>query len=631
MTESLSNQTGWIAVFGASRSLSADPAAPTLHLLDRPGDWSPGQAEFGSCRVIFDGVLHNKAELAERLGLPSSGELSAADVLANAFERWNEDALHRIKGIFALVVWNAARGTVVCARDPLGMHPLHYARVAGDLLVSPSIDSLLAHPRVPRELNRARLVDYLARRWSRSDETCFTNIQRVPPGHALRVAPGRLDSFRYWDPLPAGRPIDWVPDGEAQERFGAALEEEVRRSLALGPAGIYLSGGLDSSTIAMAATDLCRRAGSPAPWALSLSLPGAYDEEGEGRAIADDLGMQRLLLPYDEAIGSAGMVAAGLKLTRNLSAPLFNVGAPAFLSLSKAAAERACRVILTGDGGDEWLGMSPRLAANMLHPVDLPSIYRLWRALSKYYHTVKWASLRGVLWQFGARPLLRDAWRASSAAAWRFLPGGEGRTRASGAQALPEAWIAPDPGLRAQIVARWEASPRAVEPSEGIEGAYKRILRSTLDSPHLGLRAEEAFALGRHTGVRQRDPFWGADLIDLLVRIHPRVRRADGVSKALTRGLLSSRFPLRGFESQRKSPSRLLYIQSAILSEAAAAARGLGDKWVLGDLGVVDAKQARLFLANPADGKGWRVWDLLNLEAWARARSASEGSSKNER
>ena len=83
-----------------------------------------------------------------------------------------------------------------------GMHPLFYADVGHTLLLSPAVETLLAHPGVSAEINRARLVDHLQKRWTQPDETYFTHVSRVPPGHIMLVGDDGRQVFRYWDPLP---------------------------------------------------------------------------------------------------------------------------------------------------------------------------------------------------------------------------------------------------------------------------------------------------------------------------------------------------------------------------------------------------------------------------------------------
>jgi len=376
----------------------------------------------------------------------------------------------------------------------------------------------------------------------------------------------------------------------------------------------------------MVATDYCRRAGASPPWALSLSVPDPYDQERPGRGIGDDLGMPQYLMSHDEAFGPDGPLAAGLSLTRVLPEPLYNVGQPAYMRLSSMAAQRGCCSILTGEGSDEWLGMSPRLADNMLRATNILGILRLQRTLARYHSGVHWAGLSGVVWQFGMKPSLRNAWH-SAAAAGRTLfgiaPTGAAGMTAALSHLIPEPWIAPDRCLRLEIAQRLAPNSMAVKRPRGIEHVYRRAMLSKFNAPYLGLRAEEAFLLGRHSGVPQRDPFWDADLIDLIVRIRPAVRNHSGVSKALLRNTLASRFAARGFATQRKASGRVMFIRAAMLAEASTAVRAWGEHWALGELGVVDPKQAIEFVNHPPEGKGWRVWDVINLEAWVRAHMHS--------
>jgi asparagine synthase (glutamine-hydrolysing) len=447
----------------------------------------------------------------------------------------------------------------------------------------------------------------------------------VPPGHVLIDRQDGERIVRYWNPLPSSRQIDWIPNDEADARFAALFAQAVERSLAIEPAGILLSGGLDSSAVAMVATDLCRRAGAAPPWAFSLTTPAPVDDEAAGQGIAEDLNIPRVLVSHGDAVGTLGMTAAAMDLTRVLPAPMFNISAPVYLKLCLLAARHGRRAILTGEGADEWLGMSPRLAANMLRAYDILGMVRLGKALDNYYAKVRWASVPGVIWQFGMRPALRKARDASAAIGRSIFKSRVHASAAARSRALSplicEPWFAPSAAFRSQLATRLETHGATEGRPTGLDDAYRRTVLANLDAPSSGLRAEEAFLLGRYSGVHQQDPFWDADLIELAVRIRPNVRNRGGVSKALLRDALAKRFPQRAFDAQRKSPSRALLLQSLYLEGARGALRTLGKHWVLGELGVVDVRQAIEFVHHPPDGKGWRAWDLINLETWVRAHA----------
>jgi len=186
-----------------SRTAIADLCGErTLELGGVPGQPLPGTAERASCRVVFDGILYNREELSDSLVGPSDPARDDADLVLRAYLRWGDDVLRRLKGLFALIVWDGARDSLLCARDPLGIYPLFYAEAGGDLLFSTSTEALVRHPGVSGSVNRAAIADFLVSRFPALDETFFEAVKRVPPGHAMRIAGASRTVYRYWDPHP---------------------------------------------------------------------------------------------------------------------------------------------------------------------------------------------------------------------------------------------------------------------------------------------------------------------------------------------------------------------------------------------------------------------------------------------
>jgi len=176
----------------------------TLYLDSKLACALPLCAENAYSSVIFDGALFNQAELRAELGtllIPANND---AELILAGYLRWGQDFLSRLRGMFALVIWDSLHEILLCVRDPLGSHPLFYADGRDGLLVSPSVDVLLEHPHVSRALNRPALVDHFLDRYPLLEETCFEAVNRVPPGHVLRLASDGRRAFRYWDPAPNG-------------------------------------------------------------------------------------------------------------------------------------------------------------------------------------------------------------------------------------------------------------------------------------------------------------------------------------------------------------------------------------------------------------------------------------------
>jgi asparagine synthetase B (glutamine-hydrolysing) len=622
----------WVAEFSKIEGIDlwpgpdtrADRSAPgrrRLQLVNNPATWRPQFAETRAQRILFDGILYNRDELERDLSIGKGRLASDADLALAAYLAWGEAAWLQIKGHFAVLVWDRDRDQLLCARDPIGAQPLFYSETAGALVLSPCIRSLRSNPGVGCDLNRPALIDYLARRCVNRDETYFKQIRRVLPGHILRASPDGSTITRYWKPLPDSGVIDWIPDGDVQEQFDTLLERTVKCEINEGPVGIFLSGGLDSATIATVATDVCSRSSMPAPHVFSFSFPKPYDDRVVQRGVAASLGLKLRLLDFGEVIPSGTFLTSGIALSAKLPAPLVNTWAPIYLKLLLEAAGKGCRVMITGEGADEWLGVSPYLAADLLRSGNVRGLYQLWRASANYYPEVRWASLTHLVTRYGIRPLLEQQWPASRVtdalkrrrARHRHLKTVAG----SASWVAPEPWIATDPALRTAVSTR--LLTRSARDSGGRDkSTWVTILRGQLDAPAPNLRAEEAFVLGRQAGMLIRDPFWNADLIEFMIRVHPSSRQRNGVAKALIRDKLERRFPDLGFEHQQKKVIGSL-IQSTTRAEIERALETFGENWALDELGVIDSRNMLRAAGDLTGMKVWRIWDVLNLEAWVRA------------
>src|SRR5439155_7541614 len=278
------------------RLIAGEGRARKLYLSTEIGFAAPSWAERNGCAVIFSGILYDGEDFQRNVPHDVIGAaLSDAEIILAAYEHRGEEVFNRLRGTFALVMWDSRREVFVCLRDPLGNHSLFYAETKGELLISPSISVLTRQPDVSATINRAALADYILDRHVLY-ETFFEAVRRIPPGHVLRIAPEGRRLFRYWDPAPDGV-VKWLTDDEV-ERFDDLLDRAVRRCLKLGPAGIFLSGGLDSVSVAAVALDQTRANVLPKPLALSLIFPEPdVSEEVLQRGVAEQLGLPHVLKP----------------------------------------------------------------------------------------------------------------------------------------------------------------------------------------------------------------------------------------------------------------------------------------------------------------------------------------------
>jgi asparagine synthase (glutamine-hydrolysing) len=600
----------WTARFGGS------PAE--LAFVSLPEGSRAKFATDGPRTILFDGVLHDREALVRTLpGV--SPEADDAEVVLRASAELGAGWLGKLRGCFALALHDRNRGELILARDPLGAHSLFYARTDSGLFLSPSTNALSLEPAVPAKVNRALLADNFCQRWSVPDETYYEAIRRVPSGHVAHVRGESIEAQRYWDPAPPGQPVNWASDEEV-DRFDDVLDRAVDRWLDLGPAGIYLSGGLDSISVAAVAGDRTALRGTAPPLALSLAFPDPQSSEEEiQRAVASKLGLPQIMLSIDEVTGQDGLLPAVLDLSSKRGAPVIGCWLPGYRGLGLRAKDAGCKTILTGAGGDEWLGITFYLAADLLRSFDLAGWTRFARTVRRSFSSTRASLLSNLLWRFGLRPILRDAAiRGLEATAPDVL---RRRRRRGMADAMPD-WVAADAGLREQLLVRAERAAGGRE-WERSRKFYLQEGRIGLDHAIVSLEMEEVFENGRHLGVRMAQPYWDPDLVDLLYRIPPDVLNRGGRAKGLVRETLARRFPGLGLDRQKKVIATD-YFTSVMLGQGRRIWDRSGGPQALADLGVVDPARVnqaaeRMFSSRTARAAN-RIWNILNLEAWVRPR-----------
>jgi asparagine synthase (glutamine-hydrolysing) len=565
----------------------------------------------GSCTVLFDGLLHSRRDWLRDFAVSESSD---AALLLEAYRRWGEGLLDRVKGLFALVVWDSSAELLLCARDAHGMHPFFYADTADELLLSTSPETIARQPGLPGTIDRVAVAEHLCHRWPKLESTYFDGVRRLAGGYALRVRDGRRTVWRYWDPIPPGRPIDYISEEEA-DRFTELLEQAVERCLPDGPAAIYLSGGLDSVSVAAVAQEQLLGRGAEPLQALSLVFEhSAANEEVRQRGVAAQLGLPLEILTVSNAVSRNGLLADALEMSATRSAPMMNLWNPAYATLARYASSRGCGAILTGNGGDEWLEAGVHDARLALQRLDFVTFYEVWACMQRSYPFSRGQIARNLLWTYGMRPILRQG---SGRLLDRVAPGVLARQERWRFTQVTPPWIAPDPALREQMLERFRAQ--------------KRIkARGALDNPMVAFELEEFYESGRQLGIPLLHPFWDADLTAFLARVPPRLLMRDGYSKGLVRRSLAQKFPQLDFGRQRKITASGFY-RSVLISEGVAAWKHMGGAEALAELGIVepaelDRQMTRLFQQNTAmsteadPGKAYQIWYVLSLEAWLRPR-----------
>lgn len=302
--------------------------------------------------------LDDRDALCDALGLPPAGRAahSDRDLILAAYRLWGQECPSRLFGDYAFAIWDAAKGRLFCARDPVGVQPFYYAQTPRGFAFASAVEAVLAAPGVPGELDEIMVRTYLTSYPITTTRTFFQAVRKLPPGHSMVVRGGALRLRRHWRPEESPR-LPPASDDDYAEQFLHLYQQAVRDRLhGPDPMGTHLSGGLDSSSIAVLTARELRRQGRPPPlaftWqpALDEGPPesGTYWEADYAAiaAVAQQEGLQVFHTPWD----SACYLAILMREDSAFPGPAHS-GQEAVVQPQAAA--QGVRVMLSGWGGDE--------------------------------------------------------------------------------------------------------------------------------------------------------------------------------------------------------------------------------------------------------------------------------------
>ena len=235
--------------------------------------------------LLFDGRIDNRSELGDILNVSTSDLHSMPDsmIALRLFDRWGERAFERIVGVFAIIIMDLQDGRMLCARDHMGLRALHYHRSARRFAVATVPEALFALSWVPRILNKEKLADTLVWRGLNGETTNFQEIFRVLPGYTIRVCGPTFSKHQFWDPEAIGD-VRFRNDHDYVEAFKERLNDAVSASLRSCRAPCAtITGGLDSSSIAVIAADMLAAKGDRLNTFTAVPEAGFAREELRGR------------------------------------------------------------------------------------------------------------------------------------------------------------------------------------------------------------------------------------------------------------------------------------------------------------------------------------------------------------
>src|SRR5262245_24008693 len=319
-------------------------AARRLAIIDLEHGDQPLANEDGTCTVVQNGEIYNYAELTHELERAGHRFRTRSDTetIVHAYEQWGLDFADRLRGMFAVAIWDSRERRLVLARDRFGIKPLYYRAVDGELAFASELDAL------PQgEIDPAAVDAFLAFNSIPAPLSIFREIRKLPPGRLLVWQDGEVELRRFARPGPL-TPRDGEDEAELLEECRARLRDSVRAHLVADvPVGVLLSGGVDSGALAALAAEESREPVRT----FSIGFEEAsFDELAGARAVAERYGTQHreLVLRPDAALLLPPLAEA-------FDEPFADSSALPTYLVARLAAEDV-KVALSGEGGDELFG-----------------------------------------------------------------------------------------------------------------------------------------------------------------------------------------------------------------------------------------------------------------------------------
>ncbi len=576
-----------------------------------PAGHQPMSNEDGSVWIVFNGEIYNHAEhrpLLEAKGHTYRGR-SDTETIIHLYEEYGEDCVSYLRGMFAFAIWDRKRRRLFLARDRLGIKPLYYTAVNGALVFGSEIKALAAYPGISREIDQEALYHYLTFMVPPAPQTMFRGIRKLPAGFRMTVdAAGEIRTEPYWDAIVAA-PEREYPDEYYAETTVELLRESARiHMMSDVPVGVFLSGGVDSSTlVALIAEQSSRPVNT-----FSVGFKGyeAYNELAYARQVSQRFGANHheVMVDHKQALDYVP------ELVHSQDEPIADWVCVPLYFVSKLARDNGVIVVQVGEGADELFCGYPLYLASL-------AVQRHWPWLSKVPRSL-WR-MGGALAARARSGGLRQAHKAERL--MQILDQEYGRFW-GGAIVFrdgPKAQLLDTPMWRGNgrldsTAVMDRAAERLAREKPGA-GALERMTYFELKQRLAELLLMRVDKVTMSTSIESRVPYLDHRLVEFAMTIPQAVkirnRQTKAVLKRAVRGLIPDNIidrPKQGFSAPASEWLRnemAAQARSSLL-EGEMVRRGYFNRGFIRQL--LDAHQH-----GPAD-YGVELWNLYNLEMWHR-------------
>ena len=555
----------------------------------------------GSLQVVFNGEIYNhadiRAELERQGGYRWKTDHSDTEVVLHAFEQWGIDCIHRFRGMFAIALWDEKKRELWLIRDRIGVKPLYYSFHHGRITFASEIKALLQDPDQQRSVHEEAFFHYLSFLTTPAPQTLFDGIKKLPAGTWLRVTEnGDIREHKYWDVLDHTTPLTDASEEEVTERLLAELRTAVRlRKVSDVPVGVFLSGGIDSSTNAA----LFSEGEDRQVKTFSIGYQGEYksyqNELPYARRMAQEVGAE-----YHERLLSVDDLISFLPQMVHLQdEPIADPVCVPLYYVSKLARDNGVIVCQVGEGADElfWGYPAWKTSLNLQRYDDLP-----------IPRSFKRAGLHGLRLLGKEQTFYYEWLRRGSMGQPVFWGGAEAFTQEQKQRLL-------SPRLRKKFadLTSWEA----IKPirTQFEEKAWEKshlnwmtYLDLNLRLPELLLMRVDKMSMG--VSLEGRVPFLDHKFVELAMSIPEAMKTKDGQLKYILKKAVRGLIPDELIDRKKQGFGVPIY------------------EWFFDKLGSQTREELNAFcdqtdFLNKSevmklmdDGRGPQVWYLLNFALW---------------
>lgn len=566
--------------------------------------------------VIYDARLDDRSRLSDELevGHDAAACSSDGDLLRLAYLKWDEECVAKISGDFAFAVYDRRKRKFFAARDRFGVKPFVYGLKHDRFVFASEPKAILASGFFERRINYSAVADYLIRDFDDTSSTFFEDLKRLPPGHILTVESGKVVVKRYYElDRTVGRSGGDIR--EHAEELRRLFTKSIRNRMTVDSVtGVALSGGLDSSSIAVVANKVSIEAGRKRIPTFSLVYDriGECDERNYINAVLDRGDFEPNFLVADEFSPLRSLDEFASQADR----PPIGVGQVASLGLYRFAASKGVNMILSGHDGDSAISYGYRFLNELAQKGRWAELFRQSKALGPVFGLATHTLFGGYWKKYWWRPAKRRfPLVAKIAKKAKSLQSGS-VDRQTSDEILISSWLT-------------ESFRKSVDFEDRTRKAADAKLRQDVDSRtdhFLAITAggqayalEENDALSARSGVELRYPFWDSELIEFALSLPGECKLQNGHNRYVMRVAMKDSLPPQVCWRPTKTD-----FTPAFMDGMMRAMVGLpGVSGLLKGLdGIVDYKaladMTSKVAASQCDAASHfrRLWDLASLGSW---------------